>query len=137
MNNASCLEICEDCESDVVITQQLNSGQTDNQQASNTLTSTNQDKENPETLTNLENVGFQMYPNPVKEFLNIKINTAILTNGSVQIYSINGALVQTHTLQKTGSSNLKLDVSQLKKGIYMVKIVNNKKDVFVKKIIKE
>ena len=123
----------EDCSNDASSLPQQNTREV----VTYTTNITNQDKENLDTRNTLENVGFQMYPNPVKEFLNIKINTAILTDGSVQIYSINGALVQTHTLQKKDESDLKIDVSQLKKGIYIVKIINNKKDVFVKKIIKE
>lgn len=184
------------CQQNLTITQNVYSGQTDNQQASNTLIATNvihsggtasykagvrirlqagfkatsgsnfrafiencsgrnipqqnsrevvrysvdttnEYKESLNTLDITENVGFQIYPNPVKEFVHININTHILTHGTIQIYDINGALVRTHTIQKNDSSDVKLDVSQLKKGIYIVKIIDDKKAVFVKKIIKE
>ena len=55
---------------------------------------------------------FKLYPNPVKNILNIKTNAVI---DNVEVYSVMG--------QKVMSVNAKtIDVSQLKQGIYLLKI---------------
>lgn len=67
-----------------------------------------------------------IYPNPVKDILNIKTSDKIL---AAQIYNLNGQLVTTFN---SDTSN----VSGLAKGVYLVKVTTDK-GIVSKKIIKE
>ena len=69
---------------------------------------------------------FTIYPNPVITTLNILLNEEI---ENVEIYSINGRLISTHT-------SLILDVSNLQSGLYIVKVKNKNNQVAIKKFIK-
>lgn len=63
---------------------------------------------------------FTMYPNPVNNgFFRISSNSAY--NKNLEIYSVVGKLV----ISKIVKSNENIDVSNLSKGIYMVKIEEN------------
>lgn len=62
---------------------------------------------------NASNVG--VYPNPAVNFLNLKTDVNI---SSVKIYSVSGLLVRNET--ETASNNI--DVSNLQKGCYFVKV---------------
>jgi len=65
---------------------------------------------------------FTLFPNPVKEVLNIK-NNEIIGVKSVAIYNTLGQLV----LVYTNAANLSaLDVSQLKTGTYFIKLATDK-----------
>ena len=69
---------------------------------------------------------FTIYPNPVTTTLNVLLNEEI---ENVEIYSINGRLISTHT-------SLILDVSNLQSGLYIVKVKNKNNQVAIKKFIK-
>ena len=69
---------------------------------------------------------FTIYPNPVATTLNILLNEEI---ENIEIYSINGRLISTHT-------SLILDVSNLQSGLYIVKVKNKNNQVAIKKFIK-
>ncbi len=70
-----------------------------------------------------------IYPNPVKDVLNIDIKN---NNGEVKIFDLTGRVVKTSSVNKSGS----VDVSKLSKGLYIVEITMNGSKV-TKKIIKE
>ncbi len=82
------------------------------------------DDENPISL----NKTTKVYPNPTKELLNIEIHEAFV-NKSLEIYSINGQLVQSFPLNFTENQ---INISELNKGIYFGKIED-----YTFKIIKE
>jgi Leucine-rich repeat (LRR) protein len=75
---------------------------------------------------------FILYPNPVKNTLNIQAKTEIEIK-SAQIYNMLGQLVQAVTNMENTSS---IDVSQLKAGNYFIK-VNSGNGNAVSKFIKE
>ena len=79
---------------------------------------------NSNSFSTLES--FTIYPNPVATTLNILLNEEI---ENVEIYSINGRLISTHT-------SLILDVSNLQSGLYIIKIKNKNNQVAIKKFIK-
>lgn len=75
---------------------------------------------------NANSVEFNMYPNPVNDYLTIDSDFEIQ---KVEIYTINGQLVL--------SSNEKdVSVSSLFSGIYLVKIVNENGEFAIQKLIK-
>jgi len=79
-----------------------------------------------ENFTNAN--GVSLYPNPVKDILNIDLldNTSI---SSVKIYDLQGKLL----LEKASND---IDVSSLSAGLYLIKIATEKGE-FTKKFIKE
>jgi extracellular elastinolytic metalloproteinase len=94
-------------------------------------------------LTSTENPGFQekikvrLYPNPVRDFLNIQIEAMeVLNELNLQILSSDGRLLQSR--QETiipGQQLIGMDMSTLPAGIYFLK-VQHKKGVISRKIIK-
>lgn len=71
---------------------------------------------------------FKVYPNPVKDVLNIQTNNIDIT--SVTIYDILGKQIL------SSNNTNSVDVSNLKNGMYLVKITANNTSI-TKKIIKE
>ena len=94
--------------------------------------------------TNLENTIFQslntpgfekdnsisIYPNPSKENVNIKSNNTIK---SVQLYDIQGRLLQTNLVDET---NTTINIKDKSNGVYFIKVLTDK-GIGVEKIIKE
>lgn len=85
---------------------------------------------NNTTLATAENVGkdavASIYPNPVKEVLNIKSSINIK---EVQIFNSLGQKV----LQTKGKQ---INTSKLKTGVYMIRITNSKNEVITRKFIR-
>lgn len=75
---------------------------------------------------NIQKSQTKIYPNPVKNILNIQTETKIRR---LEIYSTTGQLVKTSFLNDT-------NVADLKQGIYIVKITTDK-EVITEKFIKE
>jgi len=73
---------------------------------------------------------FKMFPNPVSgNYLNIKTNQVL----KIGVYDVLGKLIMA---TKVDSNNSKIDVSQLKKGIYLIKLDSNQRSI-TKKLIKQ
>jgi hypothetical protein len=70
-----------------------------------------------------------LFPNPAKNFIQIKGVSGIK---EVKIYGIAGQLIQLYKL----SSNI-MNISELPKGMYIVKITDNANRIYVRKMIKE
>jgi glycosidase len=71
-----------------------------------------------------------LYPNPSSTYFTINANTS-----KVEIYSITGQLVKTfNTIQ---SKEYQFTISDLNKGIYFVKALNENKEVKVMKLLKQ
>ncbi len=75
-------------------------------------------------------VDFKIYPNPFHDQLTISSNKMIYSG---QIINLNGALIREFSILENGETEL--DLSNLKVGTYILKIVGNKK-VFQKLILK-
>ncbi len=79
-------------------------------------------------LTDLENDSeIRIYPNPATDFIEIKSKS---NYSSIIIIDVNGKLVK-----EINNSNSKIDVSNLTKGVYFLKITN-KNTSLIKKFIK-
>ena len=73
-----------------------------------------------------------IYPNPVKDKINIKINE-VEGISEIIIYSINGEKMMS---AKTNKANTDLDLTALKPGYYIIKVMNQNKIESSLKIIK-
>ncbi|QXP61430.1 T9SS type A sorting domain-containing protein [Olleya sp. HaHaR_3_96] len=80
-----------------------------------------------ETFSNIKDY-FSFYPNPAKDEINLSENL----EGNYKIYSINGIVV------KQGIVTKKINISELSKGLYIVKLSNKSLTEFsIKKLIKK
>jgi hypothetical protein len=87
-------------------------------------------KYNASRLNNDLSAGYKIYPNPVKDILNLKIGDQKVT---LTIYSIDGRVVRIISL--TGIDNV-ISVNNLSPGAYYLKLQSSSKS-FVVKMIKE
>ena len=71
------------------------------------------------TATNIGNVvnaEFSIYPNPVNDILNVNASKTI---ESIQVYNLSGSCVHSVLLN---ANNTTIDISQLSKGVYILKV---------------
>jgi hypothetical protein len=78
---------------------------------------------------------FSLYPNPTKDYLTIEIKDTLDHDAYVYIYDRHGKLVMKEIWYK-GSKTLKLDLSNLQSGVYIVKIAT-KNGIAVFKVTKQ
>jgi hypothetical protein len=79
----------------------------------------------------------RIYPNPAKDQLTIAYTNVPSEHATVTINSMTGAEVYSESLQNfKGSYNKTIDVSNLKKGVYMLSI-RNETGIVVKKLVIE
>jgi hypothetical protein len=71
--------------------------------------------------------GIQIYPNPARDFITVKAGNTPISR--VSIYNMNGAIV---IIKNNGFENI--DLSNLGKGIYFIKVESNE-DLVIQKII--
>lgn len=86
---------------------------------------------------NSEN-GISVYPNPAKEWVNIHNSGTPITD--VQIYSINGDLIETiHAppSEKPGNEALQIPVSGIAKGVYLIRIGRQSEETVTYKLVIE
>jgi len=82
---------------------------------------------------NLQDTKFSVYPNPVSNVLNISINSEI--NSEIIIEDLKGQIIYQQQIND-GFQNLKIDLSNIPSGFYLVKQVNSD-GVKTQKIIKK
>ena len=67
-----------------------------------------------------------LYPNPASEFINVELNN-ISSDFLVEIYDTNGCVFFEKQYDYNGSKLIKIDVSYLNVGLYVLKIICNDK----------
>jgi len=77
-------------------------------------------------------LSFEMYPNPVSDVLNIQLPT-VTDKAEVGVYDYTGRLVSTKTISSNDST---LDVQNISKGIYIIRVTTNSK-IGVQRFIKK
>ncbi|HNP32614.1 MAG TPA: choice-of-anchor J domain-containing protein [Flavobacterium sp.] len=80
--------------------------------------------------SSFDNANFAYYPNPVKNILNLSYNQEI---SNVEVFNLLGQIVSSN---KIGANTAQVDMSNLAKGAYMVKVTSNN-EVKTIKVIKE
>ncbi len=84
------------------------------------------------SIPELQNGGFEIYPNPASDFLSIKLNENGLAPYS--IYNIHGQIVLEGVLGNEGESQI--PVGELKSGVYVLEVFQGKQRVN-KRFVKE
>jgi len=77
-------------------------------------------------------LSFEMYPNPVSDVLNIQLPTGT-EKAEVGVFDYTGRLVSSKTIS---SNDTAIDVQQISKGIYMIRLAANNK-IGVQRFIKK
>ena len=83
---------------------------------------------------NAESFAIYVYPNPADEELNILFNNLPDGKNTIEIHDITGRLMFT---QEITSTNTSINISSLKQGVYMYRIVNDGNVIARDKIVKE
>ncbi len=68
----------------------------------------------------------KVYPNPVSNILNVSVLGQISPSASLRITDVDGKLMLTKALINNPQA---IDISQLPKGVYMIKVNNNGKEI--------
>ena len=74
----------------------------------------------------LDNIKVSLYPNPVNNIANISADETI---DNLRVYDITGKVIMQHTPNKT---DFRLNVSDLSKGVYLVKINSGDREATTK-----
>ena len=83
----------------------------------------------------INNFEFEIYPNPVIDIVNLTFENNFENMFKVEIYDTLGRLSFTQNKFSTGNK-LSINISELERGIYILKLYNNNK-ISVKRIIKK
>ncbi len=88
------------------------------------------------TIVNINNnkinSGIKVYPNPVNENLNFVSENKI---NSIEIFDLTGKSITLQT--EINNKSIRINVSNLRQGIYFYKIIDNKGNIKTKKFIKQ
>lgn len=85
---------------------------------------------NPDlSIEGFNSKNFGLYPNPSNKFINVVHDNFIK---KIEIYNALGELIMLPKLNQD-----KIDISELEKGVYFLKILDNKKNVYKTKFIKK
>ena len=82
--------------------------------------------------------GLVIYPNPVRDLLNIRLNNSVTGKINVAIFNTRGSRVASTELDKS-SNNLEtsIDVSRLTPGIYVIQVISGPNVTTIEKFIKQ
>lgn len=86
-------------------------------------------------FSNQENSGIVVYPNPAKEFVEIKSEGNFAEKISVEVFDVVGKLIQSNTVH---SAKLRMSTHDLNQGVYFFRIttfINKQKQTVTKKIV--
>ncbi|NDP20528.1 MAG: DUF5010 domain-containing protein [Paludibacter sp.] len=69
-----------------------------------------------------------VYPNPAKDYLNIKLNHNV-NRLELSLYDISGKIQLNKTISKDDFDKMRLNISHLNQGIYLLKITSDKQTI--------
>jgi thiol-disulfide isomerase/thioredoxin len=67
-------------------------------------------------------VSFNVYPNPVKDLLNINLEMTTLNAGSIQLIDYTGKLLMSKNFASTDTYNAAIDITSYASGMYLLKV---------------
>ena len=85
------------------------------------------------------NFSFDIYPNPAKDILNVKLSGGALIVSGVHIYDLTGKLIQSTIIENEDlnpNATRQIDISALQTGVYFVKLIDLEREVTKKLIVK-
>ncbi|WP_103866754.1 T9SS type A sorting domain-containing protein [Aquimarina sp. I32.4] len=85
--------------------------------------------------TNLEEESISVFPNPVQNILYVSVNEIDIKKINLDVLGISGKIIdkQVYTVKQHGADRLEIDVRQLPKGVYFIKVNNTTKKFVVSK----
>ncbi len=86
-----------------------------------------------ETLSSDNDFTFQVVPNPARETVSVLFSD-FLSNVHICIYDSAGKQIR-KSIQSTSDSNVKLDVRDLKSGLYFISIFSEERHVLTRKLV--
>lgn len=81
----------------------------------------------------LSNESVSIYPNPASNMINVKMNTILINNATLELYDATGKLI---TQQKVVNDYSSLNLNGLANGIYTVRIITDNEQI-IKRIVKQ
>jgi hypothetical protein len=90
---------------------------------------------NPVGISNVKAEAVSIYPNPVKDVLYMNLDVSKKIN-SIDIHNVVGQKIKTITLEE-GLKSVAISASDLKKGIYFIRIFSDSKEVATKTFSKD
>ena len=79
---------------------------------------------------------FKVYPNPTNDIINVQCTSDKLSGVKIQIVDMYGKLVRTVETVRAPSLQ-RIDISDLAKGVYFLKLVADGKNMAVRKVVKQ
>ncbi len=79
------------------------------------------------------------FPNPTERELNLTIENSIESKYRVEITDIDGKIIKDLSRDvklPSGKHQLSFDIANLAKGMYLLQVINDKKEILVKRIVK-
>ncbi|MGB0850311.1 MAG: T9SS type A sorting domain-containing protein, partial [Bacteroidia bacterium] len=86
-------------------------------------------------LDNLEGVTVNVYPNPAREAIYVRVDAETEEELKIELVNVNGQKLYSNTLTSK-ESNTRLDLSKYQAGIYFVTVKSAKSNYFYK-IVKQ
>jgi hypothetical protein len=71
------------------------------------------------------NIPFKVFPNPTKNFINIKFENSDYTDASINVFDITGKLLSSTKNFNILNNQYQLDCSGYKEGLYMIQVQTN------------
>jgi hypothetical protein len=95
----------------------------------------------PKNTTGIEPVEedhpFELYPNPVGDYLYVKVNIELSQSAVITLYDLNGKVIANYKEVQHYEDILELNTSHLTPGMYFIRIIDNNTDArFTGKVIK-
>lgn len=82
--------------------------------------------------------GLVIYPNPVHDLLNIRLNNGITGNVTMAVFNTQGSRMAGTELEKASTSlETSIDVSRLTPGVYILQVVSGPNQTTIEKFIKQ
>jgi len=83
-------------------------------------------------------LNFALYPNPVKDILNIKFDKKVDSDVTIEVYNLVGTKMFANTFNSRGKHSadegMKIDFSRFPSHVYYVKVIT-KKGTTIKKVV--
>lgn len=80
---------------------------------------------------------FKLYPNPASNYVNVSLNDNLSGNATLNIYNLNGKMVMSKDYKNLQAhKDLRIDVSGLSTGEYLLSFSNHERTVVKKLIVK-
>lgn len=90
----------------------------------------------PSANANILDKQISVFPNPVKDVLTVQTNGVTLKK-SVELVDVNGQILPQKDILEIANIEFKVDTTNLKSGVYFLKVETTKGDFIYKKILKQ